>query len=198
MPHHDPRVDAYIDAAPDFARPILERIRADVHSACPEVSETIKWGFPNFVLDGKILASMAAFKAHCSMGFWQREGLSTKPGQAGMGDYGKLRLLDDLPSRPELRRRLWQAIELLRAGAKRAPSQRGPREVLAMPEDFAVALAANPAAQAQYAAFAPGKQRDYLEWVLEAKQATTRAKRIAQAVDWIAEGKARHWKYAAC
>jgi uncharacterized protein YdeI (YjbR/CyaY-like superfamily) len=46
--------------------------------------------------------------------------------------------------------------------------------------------------------FAPSHRRDYLEWIVEAKQAATRAKRIEQAVEWMAQGKKRHWKYEKC
>lgn len=194
----DPRIDAYLAAAPAFAQPILARLREDVHAACPSVEETMKWSRPHFLLDGKLLCGMSAFKAHCAFGFWAREGAA--PGQAGaMGDYGRIATLADLPSRTELRRQIRAAAELLQAGAPRTRKpDRPPRAALAMPADFATALDATPAARHHFDAFPPGKQRDYLEWVLEAKREETRAKRIAQAVQWLAEGKSRNWKYEAC
>ena len=70
-----------------------------------------------------------------------------------------------------------------------------PKPELVMPDDLAAALAANAAAQTSYDSFPPSARRDYLEWVLDAKQSATRAKRIAQAVEWMAEGKRRNWKY---
>lgn len=198
MPTLDPRIDAYLAGAPAFAVPILERLRADVHAACPDVVETIKWSRPHFTLDGKLLAGMSAFKAHCAFGFWAREG--TEPGQAGaMGDFGRIETLADLPSRTELRRQIRAAAALLRAGAPRASKPgRTPRPQLEMPADFAAALDQVKAARQHYDAFAPSKQRDYLEWVLEAKREDTRAKRVAQAVEWLAEGKSRNWKYENC
>ena len=69
----DPRVDTYIENAPEFARPILVEIRARIRSACPSAQETIKWNVPFFVLDGKLLASMAAFKQHAKAGVWEQE-----------------------------------------------------------------------------------------------------------------------------
>ena len=198
MPTLDPRIDAYLAAAPEFARPILERLREDVHAACPGVVETIKWSRPHFTLDGKLLAGMSAFKAHCAFGFWEREG--AEPGQAGaMGDFGRSQTLADLPSRAELRRSIKAAAMLLQAGAVRARKPgREARPRLDMPTDFAAALAQVRAARQHYDAFPPGKQRDYLEWVLEAKREETRARRIAQAVEWLAEGKSRNWKYESC
>lgn len=198
MPTPDARIDAYLAAAPAFAQPILARLREDVHAACPGVQETMKWSRPHFLLDGKLLCGMSAFKAHCAFGFWAREG--AEPGQPGaMGDFGRITTLADLPPRAELRRRIRAAAALLQAGAPRAHKpDRAPRAAGAMPTDFSTALDATPAARAHYDAFPPGKQRDYLEWVLEAKRADTRERRIAQAVEWLAEGKSRNWKYESC
>lgn len=198
MPTLDPRIDAYLAAAPAFALPILTRLREDVHAACPDVVETIKWSRPHFMLDGKLLCGMSAFKAHCAFGFWEREGAGEGQGGA-MGDFGRIATLADLPSRTELRKQIKAAAALLQAGAPRAQKpNRAPRPQLAMPDDFAAALAKVKSAQQTYDAFPPGKQRDYLEWVLEAKREDTRAKRIAQAVEWLAEGKSRNWKYESC
>lgn len=198
MPVLDPRIDAYLAAAPAFARPLLQRLREDVHAACPEAVETIKWSRPHFMLDGKLLCGMSAFKAHCAFGLWEREGAGE--GKSGaMGDFGRIASLADLPGRAELRRQIQAAAALLRAGAPRAQKPgREPRARLDMPADFAAALAKVGSAQAHYDAFPPGKQRDYLEWVLEARREETRAKRIAQAVEWLAEGKSRNWKYEGC
>lgn len=194
----DPRIDAYLASVPAFALPILQRLREDVHAACPDIVETIKWSRPHFMLDGKLLCGMSAFKAHCAFGFWQREGATV--GQAGaMGDFGRIESAADLPGRPELRRQIKAAAALLQAGAPRAAKpNRAPRPQLEMPDDFAAALGRVKAARQHYDAFPPGKQRDYLEWVLEAKREDTRAKRITQAVEWLAEGKSRNWKYESC
>lgn len=198
MPTLDPRIDSYLATVPEFALPILQRLREDVHAACPDVVETIKWSRPHFMLDGKLLAGMSAFKAHCGFGFWQREGAAEGQGGA-MGDFGRIATLADLPGRAELRRQIKAAAALLQAGAPRAQKPgRAPRPKLDMPDDFAAALARVKAAQQTYSAFPPSKQRDYLEWVLEAKREETRAKRIAQAVEWLAEGKSRNWKYENC
>ena len=198
MPTLDPRIDAYLATMPAFALPILQRLREDVHAACPDVVETIKWSRPHFMLDGKLLCGMSAFKAHCAFGFWTREG--GPEGQGGaMGDFGRIESPADLPGRAELRQQIKAAAALLQAGAPRAQkADRAPRPALQMPDDFGAALAQAPAARQHYEAFAPSKQRDYLEWVLEAKRDDTRAKRITQAVEWLAEGKSRNWKYESC
>lgn len=194
----DPRIDAYLGKVQPFALPILQRLREDVHAACPDVVEAIKWGMPYFTLDGQLLCGMAAFKAHCTFGFWEREGASEGKGGA-MGDFGRIAALGDLPSRTELRKQIKAHAALLQAGAPRAAKpNRAPKPQLEMPDDFAAALGQVTAARQTYDAFPPSKQRDYLEWVLEAKREDTRAKRIAQAVEWLAEGKSRNWKYENC
>ena len=198
MPTTDPRVDAYIANAPEFARPVLEHLRKQVHAACPEVAEHIKWSAPHFLLDGKMFCHMAAFKAHCAFGFWRREGAPAAQGeQHAMGVYGRITSVKDLPSTTQVKADIRLAIAALRDGPK-APAKRPPRAQLEAPADLLAALAKAPAARKHFEAFAPSKQRDYVEWVLEAKREDTRTKRIAQAVEWLAEGKARHWKYEAC
>ena len=71
----DPRIDAYIAKKPGFARPILEHVRARVRATVPEVEETLKWGAPAFLVDGKILLIMASFKAHAALNFWRGQEL---------------------------------------------------------------------------------------------------------------------------
>jgi uncharacterized protein YdeI (YjbR/CyaY-like superfamily) len=195
----DLRVDAYLAKAQPFARPILQHVRARVHIAAPEAVETIKWSAPGFTIDGKILLMMAAFKAHAALNFWRGQELRGDNAESGgMGQFGKLTSVDDLPSDAEFDR-------LIRAAADLAKSAPAPRQVKHEPKppaqlhpDFAKALAAAPAAQATFNAFPPSCRREYADWVAEAKRDETRAKRIAEAVQWMTEGKRRHWKYEKC
>jgi len=196
--NRDPRIDAYIGRQADFARPILEHLRGLMHAACPETEEAIKWGMPAFLYKGKQVSGIAAFKAHATFGFWQREGLPEERSKPGaMGDFGRLTSLADLPDDVELTARIHKAMALIDSGAKtvRTKTAKAP---LDMPQDLAAALADNPAAQATWDAFPPGCRREYLEWVIEAKRPETRSKRIAQAVEWMAAGKKRNWKYESC
>jgi uncharacterized protein YdeI (YjbR/CyaY-like superfamily) len=194
----DPRIDAYIEKQAGFARPILERIRAVMHAACPEVEEAMKWSMPTFLYKGKQLAGMAAFKGHATLGFWNRSEVRGENAKSGaMGDFGRLASVADLPDEAELTALIHKAMALIDAGAKtvRNKTTKAPLE---MPEDLAAALAANPAAQATYEGFPPSCRREYLEWVIEAKRPETRHKRVAQAVEQMSEGKKRNWKYENC
>lgn len=195
----DPRIDAYIERAAPFAQPILAHVRALVHEACPEVEETIKWGMPTFVHAGGILCGMAAFKQHASFGFWKHAlVVGDDQPQTGMGSYGKLASLDDLPARKTLLAHIRKAMKLNEGGVKSAARKTAPKPPPDVPEDLAAALAGNTAAKATFDAFPPGCKREYIDWINEAKRDETRAKRLAQAIEWMAEGKRRNWKYENC
>jgi uncharacterized protein YdeI (YjbR/CyaY-like superfamily) len=195
----DPRIDAYIEKKAPYARPILEHVRERVHAAAPDAEESIKWGAPAFLVDGKILLIMAAFKAHAALNFWR--GQELRRGEAegdAMGQFGKIATVADLPSDAELDRLIREAAAL----AKTAPAPRKvkhePKAPAELHPEFAAALDSAPAAKATLEAFPPGARRDYLDWIAEAKQDATRQKRIATAIEWLSEGKKRHWKYENC
>jgi uncharacterized protein YdeI (YjbR/CyaY-like superfamily) len=195
----DPRIDAYIAKSAPFARPILVHVRQRIHAAAPEAVETTKWSAPAFTVDGKILLIMAAFKAHAALNFWRGQELRGNQADAdGMGQFGKLTSLADLPSDSELDRLIREAAEL----AKSAPTPRqvkhAPKPAADLHPEFVAALKANPKAQEVLDGFPPSARRDYIDWIAEAKQDATRAKRIATAVEWLSEGKRRHWKYQNC
>lgn len=193
----DPRVDAYIEKQADFARPILAHIRDTVHAA-GEVDEAIKWGMPAFLYKGRPLANMAAFKAHAVMGFWQGQQLREGDARNGaMGEFGRITRVEDLPDRTALIDLTRKAMKLIDEGVKPVRNKTV-KERIAMPDDLREALASSRTALATYDGFPPSCQREYLEWVVEAKRPETRAKRIAQAVEWMAEGKRRNWKYETC
>ncbi|HZF94545.1 MAG TPA: YdeI/OmpD-associated family protein [Allosphingosinicella sp.] len=195
----DPRVDAYIARQADFARPILEHLRAAVGAACPEAEEAIKWGMPHFLHEGRILAFMAAFKAHAGFGF--REGSVVGEGAAkadAMGQFGKLRGIGDLPAPEALAALIRKAMAASGASDKRPRAARPPKPEIETPPDLAAALDAAPAARAAFDAFPPSCRREYVEWIVDAKRPETRARRLAQAAEWIAEGKRRNWKYENC
>ena len=194
----DARVDAYIAKAAPFAQPILNHVRERVHAVAPEAEETLKWSMPSFTIDGKILLGMAAFKAHATLGFWRGQELGLAPSQEAMGQLGKLRSLDDLPPDDELDAMIRKAVELARSAPAPRKAKSEPKPPPQMHPEFATALAGNAKAKAALEGFPPSAQREYLDWISDAKQDSTRAKRIADAVEWLSEGKRRHWKYENC
>jgi uncharacterized protein YdeI (YjbR/CyaY-like superfamily) len=202
MPKTDPRVDAYIKEAAPFAQPILRHLRALVHKACPEVEETIKWRFASFQYHGKILCGTASFKAHCTFGFWHKKmekilGKDAAKSDEAHGSLGRITSLKDIPSDAVMARYIKTAMELIDSGATARPKPKGRAEI-PMPDDFALALKKNKTAAGTWEKFAPSHRREYLEWIVEAKREETREKRLLTAMEWLAEGKQRNWKYAAC
>lgn len=196
MPNTDPRVDAYIKKAAPFAQPILNRIRKIVHTAVPDVQETMKWSFPHFDYKG-IFCAMASFKQHATFGFWKGSLLAEKlptVDEEAMGQFGRITSLADLPADRTLARIVKAAAKLNDAGVKVVRVKK-PKKALPPPADLMAALKKTPKALASFKAFSPSQKREYVEWITEAKQDATRASRLATAVGWIAEGKQRNWKY---
>jgi uncharacterized protein YdeI (YjbR/CyaY-like superfamily) len=197
MGRKDLRVDAYIDTAQPFAKPILKFLRKTVHAGCPTVEETIKWQFPHFDYRG-IMCAMAAFKEHCAFGFWKGELIVSARAEKGMGQFGRITSLQDLPDEKTLLGYVRKAAELNERGvAKPGRSGGRPRPVLEVPPYLSAALRKNVKARTTFEKFSPTNRRDYIEWLIEAKREETREQRLKTAIQWMEEGKPRNWKYVA-
>lgn len=204
MGRKDPRIDKYIAGSAEFAQPILSHLRELVHAGCPGVEETLKWGMPSFLYKG-ILCGMAAFKQHCTFGFWKHELLFGNDRQArklaagAMGSFGRLTKRADLPSDAELMRLIKEAVRLNDEGVKRAtkPKPKANRE-LTVPDCLTTALRKNKKARATFEGFSYSHKKEYVEWITEAKREDTRERRIATTIAWLSKGKARNWKYENC
>ena len=198
MPKKDPRIDAYIAKSADFAKPILIHLRQLAHTACPDVEETVKWRMPFFLHKG-ILFGMASFKGHCTLHFWNGKlFLGDASREGGMGQFGRITTLSDLPDRKTLLGYIKKAIQLNEAGVKKAPPKRAPQKKLTVPPDFNAALNKNKKARAAFDNFSYSHRKEYLQWITEAKRPETRAKRIKTTLQWLATGKSRNWKYENC
>ncbi len=203
MPKKDPRIDAYIAKSADFAKPILKHLRKLVHTACPKVEETLKWSMPAFTYKG-ILCGMAAFKEHCTFGAWKHSLIKTDLGASekkdeAMGQLGRITSLNDLPSDAKLLAYLKEAVRLNEEGIKaEKPKRSAVKKELIVPDYFSVALKRNKKAFETFESFSYSHKKEYVEWVTEAKREETRAQRIETSIAWLAEGKARNWKYMNC
>lgn len=192
-------VDAYIAKAAPFARPIMAKLRRLFHKACPQIEEKIKWGCPSFEYKGMV-GGFAAFKKHVSWGFWKASLLndpngalkSTASSPMGGGSPTSVR---ELPPDDVLLDLIRQAVQLNLDGVKLARPKNAGRAPPETPPDLAAALKKNARARATYHAFSPSHQREYVEWITEAKRPETRTRRLAQTIEWLAEGKSRNWKY---
>jgi uncharacterized protein YdeI (YjbR/CyaY-like superfamily) len=197
MASTDPRVDAYIAKSADFARPILTHMRDLVHETCPGVEETLKWGTPSFIYHG-MLCQMAGFKQHCIFGFWKGSLIVDKdgtPANAGMRRFGRITSPSDLPSDRVLKDYIKQAMKLNESGAKVARKPKAKAKPVRVPPVLRDALKKNARARATFDAFSPSHKREYVEWITDAKTEETRQRRVDTAIEWLAKGKSRNWKY---
>ncbi len=202
MPNQDPRIDAYIAKAADFAKPILTHIRRLVHKACPGVTETVKWGMPFFEYNGTILCNIAAFKQHCAFGFWNAslmkdpEGIMQVKDRTAMGHFDRISSQKDLPSDKVMIAYIKESASLIEKGVKKpAPPKKKAAAPLPVPAELVAALKKNKKAQAAFDAFSPSHRKEYIEWIIDAKTEATREKRLATTIEWLTEGKSRMWKY---
>ena len=116
-----------------------------------------------------------------------------------MGHFGRIESVKDLPSKKELASLVKRAMQLNEEGAE-APARARPAapRALVVPDFFQTALNAREAALENFDAGSTSFKREYVDWIVEAKTGPTRERRMAQAVEWIAEGKGRNWKYEKC
>lgn len=172
-----------------------------VHKACPDVTETLKWSMPHFDYKGEMMCSMAAFKGHCVMGFWKAS-LMKDPmlmqnatSETAMGHLGRITTLKDLPPDKKLIAFIKEAMELNDKGIKVAKKPAAEKRALLIPEELLSALKKNRKARETFDAFSYSHKKEYVEWITEAKTEATREKRLMQTIEWLGEGKSRHWKF---
>lgn len=195
-------VDVYISKSERFAKPILKHLRVLVHFACPEIEETIKWGFPHFMYNG-ILCSMASFNNHCAFGFWkgkfipQLEIIINENGESAMGNFGRITSLAELPNDKIILNIIEQAVVLNNSNIKLPPRTKINSSALRVniPDFILNEINKNKLAKFNFEKFTVSKRKEYVEWILEAKTVTTKKKRLQKTVEWLAEGKSRNWKY---
>ncbi len=202
MSNYNKSIDAYIAKSADFAKPIFNHLRELIHTTCPDVEEKMKWSMPFFDYKGEMMCNMASFKQHCAFGFWKGSIMKdpilreTAASEAAMGHLGKITSLKDLPSDKKIIAWIKEAMILNDNGIKLPPKPKVTEtKELAVPDYFSKALAKNKKAKTEFDAFPPGKKKDYIVWLTEAKSGDTRNKRMETAIEWIAEGKGRNWKY---
>ena len=202
MGKRDKRIDVYIANSAPFAQPILNHLRELVHTGCPDAEETMKWSFPHFDYFGEILCSMASFKKHCSFGFWKASLLSDPDqlletvGKTSMGSLGQITDLSDLPADRVIIKYIKEASRLNKEGVKVTAKAKVPvKRDLMIPEYFIKALTKNKKALKTFDKFSNTNRKEYVDWVTGAKTEDTRNKRLETAIEWMAEGKIRHWKY---
>jgi uncharacterized protein YdeI (YjbR/CyaY-like superfamily) len=201
MGKRDRKIDAYIEKAQPFAQPVLKHLRELVHKVCPDTEEKIKWSFPHFDYKGEMMCSMAGFKQHCVFGFWKASLMKDKSllemakSEVAMGHLGRISSLKDLPSDKVLTGYIKEAMKLNDEGVKLPARTKSPSAPVIVPLALTAALKKNKTARETFEAFSNSHKREYIQWITEAKTASTREKRLGQAIEMMTEGKSKNWKY---
>lgn len=212
------KIDKYIKDAPEYAQPIMEKLRKVIHKGCPQAEEVIKWGCPYFTYQEKLFCGMAAFKKHVGFGFWNSKDMDDPENLFASGTGKKASMCNahfhdvkELPTQKILTAYVNQAKKLtdklVKANSTKANSKGSSKKstkkksakkkviVPSLPADLLKAFKGNKAAKTYFDSLAPSHRRDYLEWILEAKREATRDKRINETIKLLKESKTRHWKY---
>lgn len=201
MGSYSPQIDQFILKSQPFAQPILNHLRALIHAACPEVEEKLKWGMPFFDYKGEMMCHIAAFKQHCAFGFWKAalmkdpQLMARAKEEKAMGHLGKIQTMQDLPTDSKIVKWVREAMKLNDQGIKLPPKSKVNKSAITVPDDLKLALKKNAAARRTFDQFSPACQREYLDWITDAKRPETRLRRLDQAIEWMAEGKKRNWKF---
>jgi uncharacterized protein YdeI (YjbR/CyaY-like superfamily) len=196
------KVTEYIAKSADFAKPILNQLRELILSTCPDADEDVKWGTPHYAYKGDHLCMMGAFKSHCSFSLYKAEMMKDKSIQDSVkagkkfGYMDKLKSIDELPPKKVLVAYIKEAMVINESGVKKARPKTEKPKLIELPDYFAKALKANARANKVFNEKSDAFRKDYIIWVSDAKAEDTRQKRLAQSLEWIAEGKGRFWQYA--
>ena len=135
------------------------------------------------------------------MGFWKASLMKDKAlmqhasSESSMGHIGKITCLDDLPSDKKIIAWIKEAMKLNDDGIKVNKVKSTKDEAIEAPTYFLKELKQNKEALKTFNAFTYSCKKEYIVWITDAKTDATREKRMSQAIEWMAEGKKRMWKY---
>ena len=196
------KVDDYILKSASFSQPILYKMRAIIEEAETHIEETIKWGFPCFTFQNKIICSFSAYKNHCVFRFWQgasledSDGILAKVGETEMGELSKIKKIEDLPDSEVLAKYIREAIELSQKGSAKKPMTKEKKLTVDLKSvDLPEIFSSFPNQAEKFDSFSPSHRKEYISWIYEAKTDETKLKRIKTMMEWLLEGKSRNWKY---
>ncbi|MES2006117.1 MAG: YdeI/OmpD-associated family protein [Bacteroidota bacterium] len=194
------KVTEYISNSAEFAQGIMEHLRQIIHETCPDAEEDIKWGTPHYSYKGDHLCMMGGFKNHCSFSLYKAEFikdkeimLSVKAGKK-FGYMDKLKSIADLPSKKILVSLLKEAMTINEKGIKKEKPVSDKPKLVETPDYLIQRLSTDPKAKEIFNTKSNSFRKEYIVWISDAKTDETRQKRLAEAMEWIAEGKSRFWK----
>ena len=194
-PHAAQEISDYIDAMPDFARAICNKLRNIILNVDKNIVEDWKWG-PNYSCNGMI-CGYGAFKHHVKFTFYNGSGMSD--GKKLFNHcvdnefnrsikYTALEEIDEKAITAYVR----ESIEVNRKGFKRVAPSKAPQ----IPDDLQTALSKNKVATNFFQQLSPGYQKDFVQWVTSAKRNETRTDRISKVVKMCREKRRMNDQYS--
>ncbi|MEO9802317.1 MAG: YdeI/OmpD-associated family protein [Reichenbachiella sp.] len=199
-PDASKKIDAYLTTVSSEHRPVLELIRKTVNAVDDRIQEDWKWRAPCFSLEG-LVCWFVAFKSHVGLNFFKGaliEDIHNAFVESEDEDKGNrmihFKSIDEVKVKV-IQDYVKQAVLLNEQGIKIDFPK---RKTLETPDYLIEALNKNKKAKDVFESFTDAQRKDYIEWLVEAKREETRNKRMTQAIEWIAEGKTRNWKYMNC
>lgn len=190
-------VEQYLDAHPNW-REQLEMLRSLLNEF--PLKETIKWGAPVFTYKEKNLIGMAAFKNHYALWFFQGSLLQKNTDLLKNAQEGKTQTLRQIrftshtePDLKLLEPYIKEMIEIIDSGI--AIPKAKPQKVIITPE-FLNLFKTFPNLEEEFSSLPPGKQREYISYISDAKRETTKKTRIEKIIPLIREGKGLNDKYS--
>jgi len=178
-------IDIYIQNAPEFSQEILLHFRKLVHQTIPDVEEQIKWKFPHFIYNKEMICSMAAFSKHCAFSFPKAALMKDKTllekakTEEAMGHFGKIKTLQDLPSDSKIKAYIKDSISLI--------GQKSQEKIItvAIPKVLKNLLEENKKAEACFLKMSPSHQKEYINYISEAKKEETQMRRAEKVLEML-------------
>jgi len=198
-PNAAQKIDAYIDKQADFARPILHILRQWIRESHPAVIEDYKWGGPHFHLGKGLVMGMGGFKHHVSLFFMEGALIEDPYGLLAQGKGEAMRHVK-LTSEEELHQheqaiRYYLSEAFRNAEAGRKVDKKALRKPLVIPDWVREALQKVPDAWANFEGMSWSHQKEYLEYLTEAKREDTRQRRLAKTIELLLQKKGLNDKY---
>ncbi len=189
-------VEEYIERKTEW-KDALELLRSIMLST--EMKETIKWGSPVYTVNGKNVVGLAAFKSYVGIWFYQGVFLSDKEKLLINAQEGKTKGLRQwrFIAKDEIHRDV-----VLKYVKEAIQNQKDNKEILAekskviaMPLELNILLTSNKDLEKSFKELTPFKQKEYIEYISNAKRETTRSTRLKKITSMILEGIGLNDKY---
>ncbi|RZS93637.1 YdeI/OmpD-associated family protein [Aquimarina brevivitae] len=190
-------VEEYIDKHQDWEAE-LKKLRSLVLDS--GLQETIKWGAPVYTLNGKNILGLGAFKSYVGIWFFQGALLEDKFNKLLNAQEGKTKALrqwrftalDEIED-GLVRAYIEEAIAKHKEGKEIKSAQ--VQKTTTMPQELEDAFTKNADLKKAFAKFTPYKQKEFVEYVAEAKRPTTRVSRVTKITPLIFDGIGLNDKY---